>query len=99
MLRELSAGSHSRNLKYLLYIDVEWSLLPAIKGYWTEPPFELCIFIGEHDTKLLHIMLLLMEWGDKIDIVCACVAKTVISLFLSVWLCILLLWWCIKIAK
>ena len=39
-----------------------------------------------------------MEWGDKIDILCVCVAETVILLLLSVSLCILMWWW-IKIAK
>ena len=70
-------------------------LLPAIKSYWTESPFELCILLK--DTKLLHIMPLLLEWGDKIDFFCVCVAETILSLLLlSILLCILLWWWCVK---
>ena len=42
-------------------------LLPAIKCYWTESPFELCISLGEQDTKLLYIMPLLQELGEEIE--------------------------------
>ena len=42
-------------------------LLPGIKTYWTELPLELCILLGENDTKLLHIMPLLLEWREEID--------------------------------
>ena len=70
-------------------------LLPAIKSYWTEPSFELCILLDEHDAKLLHIMSLLLEWGDKIELFCACVAERVF-LLLSALLYILLWLWCVK---
>ena len=71
--------------------------LPAIKSYWTERPFELCILLGGKYTKLLHIMPLLFELGEEIDFLCVFVAENV--LLLSLLLCILLWWWCVKIAK
>ena len=72
--------------------------LPAIKSYWTERPFELCILLGGKYTKLLHIMPLLFELGEEIDFLCVFVAENVL-LLLSLLLCILLWWWCVKIAK
>ena len=55
-------------------------LLPAIKSYKKELPFELCIFLGELETKLLHIMPILLEWREEIDFLCD-VAETVLLLF------------------
>ena len=75
-------------------------LLPVIKSYWAESPFELGILLGEKDTNLSHIMPLLLEWEKEIDFFCECVAETVLLLLLlSILLCILLWWWCVKIAK
>ena len=58
-------------------------LLPAIKSYWTESLFELCILLGEQDTKLLHIMPLLQELGEKIDLFCVCVTETIIIVIID----------------
>ena len=42
------------------------NLFPVIKSYCTESPFELRILLGEQDIELLHIMSLLLEWGEKV---------------------------------
>ena len=57
--------------------------LLAIKSYWTESSFELCILLGEQDTKLLDIMPLLQEFGEKIDFLCVYVAETIIIVIIN----------------
>ena len=42
-------------------------LLLTIKCYWTESSFKLCMLLGEWYTKLVYILPLLFDWGDKID--------------------------------
>ena len=90
-------GRRSLRLPTPMVDSFSADLLPAIKNYWTEPPFELCILLGGKYTKLLHIMPLLLKLGEEIDFLCVFVAETV--LLLSLLLCILLWWWCVKIAK
>ena len=54
-------------------------LLPAIKSQWTRSPFELGILLGEQDTKLLHMMPLLLEQGEEIDFfLCMCSRNCII---------------------
>ena len=88
-LKEMG-GRRSSRLPTPMVDSFSADLLPAIKNYWTEPPFELCILLGGKYTKLLHII-------EEIDFLCVFVAETV--LLLSLLLCILLWWWCVKIAK
>ena len=57
-------------------------LLPAIKSYWTELPFELCILLK--DRKLLHIMPLLLEWGDKRLFLCMCSRNYIIIVIINI---------------
>ena len=52
--------------------------LPARKIYWRELLFELYILLGGYDTKLLHMIPFLLEWGEEIDLFCVCVAETII---------------------
>ena len=95
-LKEMG-GRRSSRLPTPMVDSFSADLLPAIKNYWTEPPFELCILLGGKYTKLLHIMQLLLKLEEEIDFLCVFVAETV--LLLSLLLCILLWWWCVKIAK
>ena len=91
-------GKGSPRLLTPLVESFSTDLLPAIKSYWTESPFILCILPWEKDTKLLHIMPLLLEWGENNTFLWVCIAETVL-LLLSILFCILLWWWCVKITK
>ena len=64
--REMGCRGRSR-LPTLMVESFSTDLLRAIKSYWTEPPFELCLLLGEQNTKLLHIISLLFEWGEETD--------------------------------
>ena len=59
-------------------------LLPAINSYWIESPFKLCILLREKDTKLMHIMPLLLEWGDKILFLCMCSRNCIIIVIINI---------------
>ena len=59
-------GMGSPRLPTTIVESFSADLLPAIKSYWTESPFELHILLGEQDTKLLHVMPLLLEWREEI---------------------------------
>ena len=53
-------------------------------SYWTESPFQLCILLGEHDTKLLRKMPLLLEWGHKMDFLCTCSRNCIITVIINI---------------
>ena len=91
-------GMGSTRLTTTIVESFSADLLPAIKSYWTESPFILCILPWEKDTKLLHIMPLLLEWGENNTFLWVSIAETVL-LLLSILFCILLWWWCVKITK
>ena len=59
--REIGGRGRSR-LPTRMVESFSTDLLPAIKT------FELCLLLGEQDTKLLHIISLLFEWGEETDI-------------------------------
>ena len=62
--------------------------LPARKIYWRELLFELYILLGGYDTKLLHMIPFLLEWGEEIDLFCVCVAETIIIVINIISVCV-----------
>ena len=66
------------------------NLFPVIKSYCTESPFELRILLGEQDIELLHIMSLLLEWGEKVHFfvyICSrnCIIIVIISIIVYIF--------------
>ena len=58
--------------------------LPAIKCYWTESAFEMCMLFADCDTKLLYIMPLLQEWGEEMIFLCMCSRNCIIIVIINI---------------